>query len=258
MKNNATYIYSIDGTAPKLGQWAIPFEPSIAMINDLGNGDWSAVTNLYAYSRNDAFYPVYILDRLLRAGVDDGSWANIDSKLNALYPATGATSLGHAFLVLGVKASVYLWKLYPQYITGSRFGADYRKYGDKLLFDYKKNPNAYIDIVQRLCNYLGVTYRSSGNLEKKFVSHYDRTILYPVKAACHEALYSLAYALWYDYDGARSRFGVTFDHVKKYDKLMGTPYTASGFYENGFCDDLQEAFDVYDAILNLSDRFLYY
>lgn len=258
MKENVTYINSIDGNAPKLGKSTIPFEPSVAMINDLNGGDWSAITNFYAYSRNDSFYPVYILDNLMRENTDVGYWSDIDNKLNSLYLAPGATSLGHAFLVMSAKAAVYLWKLYPNCLTGNRFGKDYRKYGDNVIFEYRKNPDAFIDIVRRLCSYLGVTYYPSGKLEKDYVMNTPGTILYPAKAACCEALYSLAYALWNDYDYARSRFGVTWQHVQKYNKLMGTPYTASGFYENGFCDDLQDAFCTYDSILKLSERFLHY
>ena len=64
------------------------------------------------------------------------------------------------------------------------------------------------------------------------------------------AISSLAYALWYDKDGARNRWRVNWDYVNKYGGLYSANHPNTSLYEG-----LTESFHTYDEILELTDRF---
>ena len=245
-----TYIYVFDGTKKLLDERCIPYEPSVAMLNTLVGTPWS--TDSYEverfFSREPSFYGLYVLNGIKMREHSDWKWAEIDLGLTNWVKQTYSSSLGHAFLTMCAKVTLYLWKLYPQYLTGSRSGDNYRNDNDEIYFNYQKAPWAFEDIVKRLCSYLGVTYRPSGRMEEN--TKYGR-IFAPAGTACEEALYSLAYALWYDRDGARDRWRVPGDYVRKYDKFDGDHHYESGL----FYEELKKSFETFAAIVQLNDRF---
>ena len=247
-----SYVYYFDKDTQRLSDDCIPYEPSVAMLNSLVGTPWS--TSPYEverfFSREPSFYGLYILNGIKMSEHSDWKWAEIDLKLNKWENQTYSAPLGHAFLVMCAKVTLYLWKLYPQYLMGSRSGANYRNNNDDIYFDYKKAPWAYEDIIKMLCKYLGVTYRPSGKLAER-ISNYSGTIYSPAATACDEALYSLAYALWYDCDGARDRWRVPGEYLRKYDKFDGDHH-----YEIGlFYEELKKSFETFAAIVQLNDRF---
>lgn len=247
-----SYVYYFDGTSKILSDTCIPYEPSVAMLNTLVGTPWSA--SPYAverfFSREESFYGLYVLNALQRSDHEDWKWAEIDLGLTNWNKKTYSTSLGHAFLVMCAKVTLYLRRLYPQYLTGSRSGANYRNDNDEIYFDYKKASWAFEDIVKMLCKYLGVTYRPSGKL-KESISPYGGTIYYPASTACYEALYSLAYALWYDRDNARSNWCIPLEYIKKFERLDGDPHYQSGI----FFEELKKSFSTFASIVQLNTPF---
>ena len=247
------FVYYCDKDGSVLSQDTVPFEPAVAIMNEWRysygqKSDWSGFTDNYSGYRilrtNNMFYPVYVVDA---ARYDKNlNWREVDGFLNNWSNQDElCAGLGKAFLVIAAKISLYLFRAYPQYLEGPRGNSDWRHNNEDVYFNYKNGRYAFEQMAQMICQYLGVTYRPSGNVRDSYGLLY-----FPSSELANEVLYSLAYALWYDYDGARNRWRVNWDYVNKYGGLYSADYPNTSLYEG-----LTDSFHTYDEILELTDRF---
>ena len=246
------YVYYFDKDARILSKDVVPFEPAVVIMNEWRynhgqSNTWAGFTDNYAGYRtlrtNRMFYPVYVIDA---AKYDTRlNWRDADAALNDWYnPDELCAGPGKAFLVIAAKVSLYLFQAYPQYLEGPSGNKNWRG-NDDVYFNYRNGSGAFEQMARMICQYLGVTYRPSGDVKDSYGVLYS-----PAYDLANEALYSLAYALWYDYDGARARWKVNGDYLRKYDGLKDVSYPDTALY-----DALKESFGTYNSILELSARF---
>lgn len=247
------YICFFDQSAPLLSERHIPYHPTIVVANAMKELPY--VFGSYemerTFRRTALLYPLYVIagaKHYCLSGKSGWNWAEIDLRLNAWSLSDDdGTALGKAFLVLGAKIQLYTWSVYPQYLFGER-GED-KSHNVDIYFRYDAGGRRiFEDIVESMCRYLGVTHRPTGKPEKEYGT--NKTIYFPADTIAAEALYSLAYALWYDCDGARARWGVKPEHIARYDGLTSVSYPARALY-----DSLVEAYSSYAAILRLNEYF---
>ena len=218
------WIHQFDASAPLLGVYTPPYHPLVLLVNGYFANDWRVKSarqdNSRRLLRDTALtYPLYAL-----ACYDDANAQDIDKHLSTWSIANG-TALGNAFIVLGVKSSLYFGTLHRAQLT-----YDYKV---KLNLD-AKGIAAYTDVVKRLCAYLGI---AMVRCDTQDIDAADAA-----GNAVREALYSLSHALGRNTDDARARFKMPYESLNY--------ATLSALYK-GMCD----AYATYDNVLELSARF---
>ena len=252
-------IHFFDGDGKILDKTHVPYNPLIVLFNHDAEHKG---TDYYfdqerLLSRDKLFYPIY----LLRYMKKDWDWMRENGNLDKWDP--DSSPLGTAMIVMGVKVVLYCAYRYDYLLHMEKnLGSSY--YGKNYFHFNYSGQQAFDDMVKRLCDYLGVTYRGQspyfpihihgryGQIEK------DPNLTDVTYTVVYEALYSLAYALWYNKDGARDRWRVDLAYLKKYDELTNEDYAVRGrpvSSDESFYGALKSAYSTVNAVLEINEAF---
>ena len=252
-------IHYFDKDGDILEKDCVPYNPLIVLFNNDADhfGTKYGFDEERTLKNNNLLYPVYVLRYIKK----DWDWMDVDKKLEAWSP--DGSQLGTAMVVMGVKVVLYCSYRYDYVLNIEKnLGSNY---WGKNYFHYNYNgKTAFDEIVQRLCKYLGVTYRGKSPYYDIHINgRYGRIEESPnltdvTFSIVYEALYSLAYALWHNLDWARDRWRVDLSYIKKYSKLTNEDFPKRGVpfsHDESFYGALKSAYDTYNRVLNINDSF---
>ena len=213
------YIYAF-GKDTSFGSYSVPYHPLFVLVKSYFRNDWhgnSEYVDKRALQFNYLTYPLYVMDCLDK---DDDKVA-VDKRLTDWKIADG-TTLGNAFVVVLAKAALYYNGAMrinnPSRYTGSGRG----------MVDSETKG---LQLVKKLCAYLCVAYRPYND------SYYGKDECLTAAGGAKAAISSLAYALWYDKDGARTR------NLVMREAMQG--YSTYGEFRRAFLESFDNYIDVF-------------